>query len=605
VRTPTRLTALAALLATLTASWPLHSADDPPRIVAIGDVHGAYAEFTALLSSAGLVDAALDWTGGNTQLVVLGDVLDRGGESRQSLELLIRLSEQAARVGGEAQLVLGNHEVMNLVGDLRYVTAAEYAAYIGDEPPGARDAAWQRFRAAAGGDRTTAAVSAQFAALYPPGFFGHRALFARDGRFGAWLLERPVLATIGRTAFVHGGLPAAVAGRTAADINREYGAALRAYLAAVDALSSAGALHAEDPFHEHATRAADFVATQSAAARAALRRAADNIEALGRSAPFRGDAVFWYRGTAACSPAIELARLEQAFASLGVDRVVIGHTPTPDGRVQSRFDAAVIRADTGMLAAHYGGRPAAVVIRGADVRVVYAGSAEETAPEAQPRAVDRAPGLDADELATLLEQARIVTSASRSDGTQLVQLERGGELVTAVFRAAPESRSATELPEIAAYRLDRLLDLDLVPVAVRRVVDGRIGTLQLDVGDLPNEAERASRGDALDAWCPLADQLNAIYVFDVLTYNDGRRAESVRYVPESGQVVLADHDGLFGTAARKPGYLRDTALEVPGHLRQRLEALTPESLARDLGDVLPERQRTAILARRDLLLGNQ
>ena len=60
----------------------MHAADDPPRIVAVGDVHGAYAEFTALLASAGLVDAALDWSGGDARLVVLGDVLDRGGESR-------------------------------------------------------------------------------------------------------------------------------------------------------------------------------------------------------------------------------------------------------------------------------------------------------------------------------------------------------------------------------------------------------------------------------------------------------------------------------------------------------------------------------------------
>ena len=57
----------------------------------------------------------------------------------------MRLREQAARAGGDAQLVLGNHEVMNLVGDLRYVTAEEFAAYRADEPPEQRDAAWQRF----------------------------------------------------------------------------------------------------------------------------------------------------------------------------------------------------------------------------------------------------------------------------------------------------------------------------------------------------------------------------------------------------------------------------------------------------------------------------
>ena len=94
-----------------------------------------------------------------------------------------------------------------------------------------------------------------------------------------------------------------------------------------------------------------------------------------------------------------------------------------------------------------------------------------------------------------------------------------------------------------------------------------------------------------------------MYVFDVLAYNEGRSSQAMRYLPEGGQLVLTDNGGLFGTAVRKPAYLRAAELELPGRLAARLETLTPESLARDLGDVLDERQRAAILARRDLLLG--
>ena len=350
-----------------------------------------------------------------------------------------------------------------------------------------------------------AALAAQFAARYPPGFFGHRALFAPNGRFGAWLLERPVLATVGQTAFVHGGLSAAVAGRTAAEINGEYSAALRDYLAAVDVLMAAGALHPEDSFREHAGLAARFVAARGVAAAKRIRRAAERVEALARSAVFRDDAVYWYRGTAACSAAIERARLDRALDGLGVDRVVIGHTPTRGARVQSRFDGAVIRADTGMLAAYFRGQASAVVIRGADVRALYAGSEEEMTPEPQPRTVGHgARGFGDDEIETLLTQGRIVTTARRANGTELVQLDRNGELVAAVFRAAPESLGVTELPEVAAYRLDRLLELELVPVAVRREIDGRVGALQLDVGDLPTEAQRASPAGYRERVVPVA-----------------------------------------------------------------------------------------------------
>jgi calcineurin-like phosphoesterase family protein len=596
-RNAARATVLTAALAA--GFCGVAAAQQPPRIVAIGDVHGAYAELTALLQTAGLVDAALDWSGGTARLVLLGDVLDRGADSRRALELIIRLRAQAARAGGDAELVLGNHEVMNLVGDLGYVTAEELAAYREDEPAQEREAAWRRFRAAAGGD---SAAAAQFEARYPPGFFGHRALFAPDGRFGSWLLSRPVLATIDRTAFVHGGLSAAVAGKTALEINREYNDALRDYVAALRVLKDAGALHAEDSFGEHAALAARFVMAQGAAATDAVRRAAEAVASLGRSAVFGGDAVYWYRGTAACSAAIERARLDRELAVLGVDRVVIGHTPTPEARVLTRFDATVIRADTGMLTAVYRGRPSAVVIRGAEVRAVYAGSSEETAPLPQPRAVGpRVAGLDDDGLERWLATARVVARKPGTDGAELLELDRDGALAAAVFRPSSARRGLATLPEVAAYRLDRLLELDLVPVTVRREIDGRVGSLQLDVRDLPSERQRASQG-AADARCPLRDQFDAMYAFDVLGYGDSRSADAIRYT-DGLQLVLADNARLFAATTTMPPHLRNAEIRVPNYLAAKLAALSAESLAQTLGDVLDERQRGAILARRDLLLG--
>ena len=55
--------------------------------------------------------------------------LDRGADSRRVMDLLMRLEQEAARAGGRVHLLLGNHEVMNLIGDLRYVADGEYAAY--------------------------------------------------------------------------------------------------------------------------------------------------------------------------------------------------------------------------------------------------------------------------------------------------------------------------------------------------------------------------------------------------------------------------------------------------------------------------------------------
>ena len=67
-----------------------------PRVVAFGDVHGAYDQMVTALKSAGVVDADLDWAAGETHLVSLGDLLDRGAHSRQTMDLLMRLQRQAA-----------------------------------------------------------------------------------------------------------------------------------------------------------------------------------------------------------------------------------------------------------------------------------------------------------------------------------------------------------------------------------------------------------------------------------------------------------------------------------------------------------------------------
>ena len=99
------------------------------RIVAVGDVHGAYDRFVAILRAAALVDGRARWVGGRSILVQTGDVLDRGPQSRRVLDLLRQLERDAARAGGQVHALIGNHEVMRLVGHWTDVSAAEYAAF--------------------------------------------------------------------------------------------------------------------------------------------------------------------------------------------------------------------------------------------------------------------------------------------------------------------------------------------------------------------------------------------------------------------------------------------------------------------------------------------
>jgi len=92
------------------------------HIVAIGDVHGDLDATRSALRLAGAIDAEDRWIGGQLVVVQTGDQLDRGDEERAILDLFDRLRSQAAAAGGAFHALLGNHELMNAKGDLRYVT---------------------------------------------------------------------------------------------------------------------------------------------------------------------------------------------------------------------------------------------------------------------------------------------------------------------------------------------------------------------------------------------------------------------------------------------------------------------------------------------------
>ena len=120
-----RLSSRAPILAALlTVPLTLPAQDTFPaveRIVAIGDVHGDYGQFLAALRQSGLVDGKGNWSGGRTHFVQTGDIPDRGPDTRKIIDFLTELTKQAEKAGGRVHALIGNHETMNVLGDLRYV----------------------------------------------------------------------------------------------------------------------------------------------------------------------------------------------------------------------------------------------------------------------------------------------------------------------------------------------------------------------------------------------------------------------------------------------------------------------------------------------------
>ena len=111
--------------------WALPAAAQPvpARIVAVGDLHGDFSAWLDIARDAKLVDPANHWIGGKTVLVQTGDMVDRGADSLKIIRHLQQLDGEAKRAGGRVVVLMGNHEAMQVIGDYRYVTPGEYAAF--------------------------------------------------------------------------------------------------------------------------------------------------------------------------------------------------------------------------------------------------------------------------------------------------------------------------------------------------------------------------------------------------------------------------------------------------------------------------------------------
>lgn len=142
--------------------------DQPARIVAVGDLHADLDNALAVLKLAGVTDDEGRWAGGETVLVQTGDTTDRGPDSGALLDLMQTLPAQAEAAGGRVVPLVGNHEVMNLLGDWRYVDPGDVEAY------GGLDA--------------------------------RKKAFALDGDDGKWISQASVVAKVGDAVFVHGGV---------------------------------------------------------------------------------------------------------------------------------------------------------------------------------------------------------------------------------------------------------------------------------------------------------------------------------------------------------------------------------------------------------------
>lgn len=139
------------------------------KIAAISDIHGQYDLCIDLFKANGIIDETLQWTFGDGHLVVVGDIFDRGPKVTELLWFFVHLEEQAKAAGGKVHILLGNHEILIMHGEMGYLNP--------------------KYR------YTCGALKKRY-----------NELFNKDTFLGKWLASKFITVTINDILFVHGGI---------------------------------------------------------------------------------------------------------------------------------------------------------------------------------------------------------------------------------------------------------------------------------------------------------------------------------------------------------------------------------------------------------------
>ncbi len=288
------------------------------RIVAIGDIHGDYDHYMETLQAAGLVNSRGKWTGGETHLVQVGDIPDRGPDTLKIIEHLQKLAREAQKKGGRVHSLIGNHEAMNVYGDLSYTTPEEFAAFADRNSVALRDRYYTLVMQSMqqNDPERFAALPENYRELWdkdhPLGWLEHRQAWSPawnpKADLAAWITDRKVAIQINDMIFLHGGISGFYCQNSLQSLTDKVVNGLRNF----------------DPANPGILQ--------------------DEFGPL------------WYRGLSGrepvAAPETVKAILEQHHAHF----LVVGHTPT-GGAIWPRYDGSVIQIDTGISAA-YGGHVA-------------------------------------------------------------------------------------------------------------------------------------------------------------------------------------------------------------------------------------------------------
>jgi len=223
------------------------------------------------------------------------------------------------------------------------------------------------------------------------------------------------------------------------------------------------------------------------------------------------------------------------------------------------------------------------------------------------------------ELEEFLKTAEIIKSKDIGEGVTKpckLDMQRGDEVLSGCWKN-PSGMQKGFLEgwqyEIAAYAMDKLLGLNMIPPTVEREFDDHRGSLQFWITSEMSDLERMERGiripqDKLESW---NKQKYLTRAFDCLIANEDRTQQNILYTKD-WRTILIDHSRSFRSSDifkkqlvfGKNGLLAQKLFRrLPKTFVEKVRALNFDKVKQAVGPYLSDEEIEAILARKELLLG--
>ncbi len=562
---------------------------DVTRIIAVGDIHGGYDNFVKILKKAELVDDMLKWSGGKTHLVQTGDIMDRGDNTREVFDLLMRLQKEAAEAGGKVHVLIGNHEEMNITGIVfrqpRYVSPKQFASFLPDDfrqkkENGFRKQLHNFSEIEANSDPTL--LDSYFETKWEK-LMKDKNLqklyvdtFNRD--YGRWLIEQNIAIKINDIIFVHGGISERYSKWPLQRINEVLLEELDVY-------------------------------------RLAYKRRINPKKR--REMLYMHDSPLWNRDLALKDEQSYGKIVDKILKNLGAKYMIIAHTPSGSPVIpetekdeilfRTRFDKKIWMIDTGISDFYYGILSYLSIENGEFFMTEWR---DEIITEEEPFEPSKFTPEDEsrEDMEYYLANAAVIgyhrEAVPGRTAADNVDLDDGETRRRAMFKTV-DTRRPTQIPdsykyELAAYALDKLLGFEKIPPMMEREIESTKGSLQIFVQNCfgldKQQRENLTPPDSQ----AFVNALEEINVFENLVYNERNELDDILIQKESWKIFRVDFSEAFLPI---PDLIPEQKItRCSKTLFQNLQKLSDEVIKARLKNYLNDEEMSALFSRKALII---